>query len=714
MQKLKRTGRTLPKALHKQNIRPQLAALNEYFNLDEQERAQRRPPIDHEVYKHPLVVEQILRNQNQKCAYCETTLNDERLIKVTHYRPLSNAIHSKDGRSAIEYYAWFAYEWLNLMIVCDDCYMAKSEMFPLVGHSIKPRALWQEAELREKPLLINPYKDNPSKHLMFSHQGEVFARSNEGATTIEVLQLNRSSLVKARARSFQDMQDLLMVSSSRNLGNSLDIHITKDTEFPGASLIYLQTLCRIAEPGFQHTDKLYGNELYKRVANILSGRSSNQVSSLINELDQSNLEFIISNRAINSFTVNRQRHSGYIVDISITNFKDIPHLSLTIPRSNGAAPCMMLLGENATGKSSVLQAIKLALSSQNERSRLKSATANFSSLLQPADIQITFDNGEICRLSANRKGGFENRSSVNCLIIGYGARRYFSTHPRYARKKNSNTTLFDPLAMLRDPRDWLIDQNEHFNAIVRALRSILSLRNDESIIQTRQRELLIRTNNKLIPVEQLSDGYKSLFIMSIDIMRELLNHWDNLETAEGIVLIDEVETHLHPRWKMRVMSSLREAMPRVQFICSTHDPLCLRGMKNGEVRLLQRDSNHVIRAYSELPDITTLRIEQILSSDFFGLSSTEDPEQDYIIRRLAELAGIGEQRLVKVQREERDKLLERYEGVPYIGSSPDRQILAEALTRHLRLPLSGVEDRGLAREESISAIMGVLKRAMAQ
>lgn len=57
----------------------------------------------------------------------------------------------------------------------------------------------------------------------------------------------------------------------------------------------------------------------------------------------------------------------------------------------------------------------------------------------------------------------------------------------------------------------------------------------------------------------------------------------------------------------------------------------------------------------------------------------------------------------------------RLRGLPYIGSSPDRQILAEALTRHLRLhPDTGIEDRGLARKQSIDAILGVLKRAMGQ
>lgn len=73
---LKRTGRTRPKPLLKQNLRRQLAALDDYFNLDDDERAQRRPPIDHEVFRHPEVVKHILGNQQQKCAYCELRIGE--------------------------------------------------------------------------------------------------------------------------------------------------------------------------------------------------------------------------------------------------------------------------------------------------------------------------------------------------------------------------------------------------------------------------------------------------------------------------------------------------------------------------------------------------------------------------------------------------------------------------------------------------------------
>lgn len=58
--------------------------------------------------------------------------------------------------------------------------------------------------------------------------------------------------------------------------------------------------------------------------------------------------------------------------------------------------------------------------------------------------------------------------------------------------------------------------------------------------------------------------------MALDIVRNMVRKWGNLESSLGIVLIDEIETHLHPRWKMQVVSALRRAMPQVQFIFTTH------------------------------------------------------------------------------------------------------------------------------------------------
>lgn len=705
-----------PIPLLKKNLQPQLAALDKYFKLADNERTQRRPPIDLKVYQHPLVVKEIMTNQQEKCAYCESLLHHAVSINVMHYRPLTNAVLSENGRSAVDYYAWYAYEWQNMMIACNECSKAIGGKFPLEGYPVKPMSTWQEAQLREKPLLLNPYTMNPSEHLMFSYHGEVSGRTMEGNVSITMLRLNRPELVRERARHFDDLMKIVINSPPDNLKEELSTYFSEHVEFSGSCQILLQNLCRILTNNTKKTEQIFDSRLFELVVNTISGLNSHEISLSFKKLQKENLSFSIYNTKLGSFNYVEQLQTGYIRNIKIKNFKDISSLELPINNNLSATPCIMLLGENATGKSSVLQAIKLALSSAKERSHLKKNSTNFIANQKPTQIEITFDNDESISLSMGSGNPHYSKSNIKPIAIGYGARRYFSTHPSHTKKTYINTTLFNPLAILRDPRDWLLEQKPYIlDAVFRGLRIILSLEDDESITLTKQRELLIKTHGKFIPIDQLSDGYKSLFIMSIDIMRELLLHWDNLETAEAIVLIDEVENHLHPRWKMRVMTALREAMPKVQFICSTHDPLCLRGMKNGEVRLLQRNHKHDIQIYSDLPDITTLRIEQILSSDYFGLSSTEDPEQDYVIRRLAVLAGIGEDRLNRKERSERDNLLERYEGIPYIGSSPDRQILAEALTRHLRLhPSVGIVERGLARKQSIDEIMEVLRRAIAK
>jgi AAA domain, putative AbiEii toxin, Type IV TA system len=104
-----------------------------------------------------------------------------------------------------------------------------------------------------------------------------------------------------------------------------------------------------------------------------------------------------------------------------------------------------------------------------------------------------------------------------------------------------------------------------------------------------------------------------------------------LEAAEGLVVIDELGAHLHPRWRMRVVESLRRAFRRVQFIVSTHDPLCLRGLDNGEAVVLRRTTRGRVFSVPDLPPIKGLRVDQLLTSEYFGLSSTMDPviEQRY-------------------------------------------------------------------------------------
>jgi DNA repair ATPase RecN len=165
--------------------------------------------------------------------------------------------------------------------------------------------------------------------------------------------------------------------------------------------------------------------------------------------------------------------------------------------------------------------------------------------------------------------------------------------------------------------------------------------------------------------------------MGVDIMREMLEYWPDLESARGIVIIDELDTHLHPRWKMRIAQRLRHALREVQFLASTHDPLCLRGYDDGEVNVLRRDANSRVEAVVDLPSVRGLSVQQLLTSEFFGLWSSEDPELEESVARYVTLASkhdrsVSEDAELERQRVATDETIQ-------LGSTPQDQVMQKAL-----------------------------------
>ena len=118
----------------------------------------------------------------------------------------------------------------------------------------------------------------------------------------------------------------------------------------------------------------------------------------------------------------------------------------------------------------------------------------------------------------------------------------------------------------------------------------------------------------------------------INVMDVLTTQWGNLDSTEGVVLVDELGEHLHPQWQMGITDALRRTFPRVQFIASTHHPLCLRGLRDGEVIVL-REGTRGIFALTDLPPVEGLSVNQILMSEHFGLDSTIDPDIERLFER---------------------------------------------------------------------------------
>lgn len=95
-----------------------------------------------------------------------------------------------------------------------------------------------------------------------------------------------------------------------------------------------------------------------------------------------------------------------------------------------------------------------------------------------------------------------------------------------------------------------------------------------------------------IPLSQLSDGYKSTISLIADIAyrMSILNPQlgiDVINKTDGVILIDEVDLHLHPAWQHRVLGDLREIFPRVQFVVTTHAPAVVSSAKSENLVILK-------------------------------------------------------------------------------------------------------------------------------
>ena len=107
-------------------------------------------------------------------------------------------------------------------------------------------------------------------------------------------------------------------------------------------------------------------------------------------------------------------------------------------------------------------------------------------------------------------------------------------------------------------------------------------------IGTRELEVAYRDNFgewMRIPINQLSDGYKSTISLVADIAYRMAVLNPQLlgnvcEETDGVILIDEIDLHLHPTWQQRILEDLRYIFPKVQFIVSTHAPAVVSTAKS--------------------------------------------------------------------------------------------------------------------------------------
>ncbi len=168
---------------------------------------------------------------------------------------------------------------------------------------------------------------------------------------------------------------------------------------------------------------------------------------------------------------------------------------------------------------------------------------------------------------------------------------------------------------------------------------------------------------------------------------EFANGWDK---RPAILLIDEIENHLHPTWQRRVIPALLEHFPGLQIFATTHSPFVVAGLKAGQVHLLNRDENGVITANPNEQDIIGWTTDEILRT-FMGVDDPTDDETAAAARELRQLRDEGprQEPLDEEQRRERMRELRQLVDRDLLAGGPAaaqeelfEQQFAEALEKY--------------------------------
>jgi predicted ATPase len=139
-----------------------------------------------------------------------------------------------------------------------------------------------------------------------------------------------------------------------------------------------------------------------------------------------------------------------------------------------------------------------------------------------------------------------------------------------------------------------------------------------------------------VPLRQLGHGYRTMIAWVVDFASRMVETYPNAENPlaqPAVVLVDEIDLHLHPKWQRELMEYLTRLFPNTQFIVTAHSPLIVQAAgPDTRIALLRREGDHVVIDNSMTP-IPGWRIDQVLTSDFFGLKSARPPQIEGLLEQ---------------------------------------------------------------------------------
>jgi predicted ATP-binding protein involved in virulence len=247
-------------------------------------------------------------------------------------------------------------------------------------------------------------------------------------------------------------------------------------------------------------------------------------------------------------------------------------------------------------------------------------------------------------------------NSPSFFMVAYGATRRTESgdfdpssrskdrNARYARVAG----LFEDHLTLVPMQRWLekIERNKpRFSEVIELIANLLPEGLEFRGEQERD-EYVFHHHGITVAFRALSDGYRAYIGWITDLISYLVTVCPpktKLRELEGVVLVDEIDLHVHPTWQREIVAQISEALPRLQFVFTTHSPIVAGSVSSANLFIVaqpnDQDSATITRPSSE---VYGLSADQILTSSMFGLNSTRAPEFVKTLEHLESKATTGD------------------------------------------------------------------------
>jgi hypothetical protein len=361
----------------------------------------------------------------------------------------------------------------------------------------------------------------------------------------------------------------------------------------------------------------------------------------------------------------------------------------------------LLLGNNGAGKSSTLRSLAMGVLSRvlevseyqpysvvRKGAKPGVATVRATICLGPLDRPPNrYPKGKPLVLTTRitREGDYERLGvqdgpylpdlfvdlTPTFFLVGYGATRRMDSDGRGAVQERKTgglrfvrvSSLFYDFVALTPLTAWMpqlaSEEPRRFQEIIRLVNKLLpdELRfkgEQESRVSRakfisskadRTRDYVFMLDGQPLSFGALSDGYRAYIAWIADLLYHLYQCTPKrkpLTDLTGLVLVDEVDLHLHPSWQREVMKTISAALPNLQFVCTSHSPIVAGTLKREQVFVMDRNERGSVEIKQLDERIHGLNADQILTSSYFGLTTTRAPDFVDELRELRRKAWRGD------------------------------------------------------------------------